>query len=182
MRPPESFINQHIRSLQTMLRVIAEDAPLLPSVIPDGIYGESTVTAVTAFQRREGLPQTGITDQETWEQIVKRYESAIIQIDKAEPIEIIMNSGEDFRIGSQNPYIRLLQSMLYHLSEAHPNISEPTLSGILDKETSNALASFQQLSSLPITGELDKVTWKHLVHQFTLSANRKAYHPSSYYI
>ena len=160
-----------------MLRVIAEDDRRLPSVVPDGIYGEQTVTAVTAFQRRESLPQTGITDQQTWEQIVQVYESALIQIDKAQPIEIIMNTGEVFPIGSKNPYIRLLQSMLMHLSENHTNIEEPTLTGILDRETSASLASFQQISNLPVTGELDKVTWKHLVQQFTLSANRNTVTP-----
>ena len=39
MRPPESFLNQPIRSLQTMLRVIAENNPAHERIIPDGIYG-----------------------------------------------------------------------------------------------------------------------------------------------
>ena len=66
MKPGESFVEQPIRSLQTMLRVIAEDDRRLPTVVPDGIYGPSTMTAVTAFQRLYGLPITGITDQPTW--------------------------------------------------------------------------------------------------------------------
>ena len=60
MRPGESFVEQPIRSLQTMLRVIAEDDRRLPIIIPDGIYGPSTMVAVTAFQRREGIPITVI--------------------------------------------------------------------------------------------------------------------------
>ena len=52
MRPNESFIAQPVRSLQTMLRVIAEQDGDLPSAVPDGIYGNDTVAAVTAFQRR----------------------------------------------------------------------------------------------------------------------------------
>jgi peptidoglycan hydrolase-like protein with peptidoglycan-binding domain len=83
MRPEESFIEQPIRSLQTMLRVIAEDDPGLPSAIPDGIYGPGTMVAVTAFQRREGLPITGITDQPTWEMIVSEYQSALILVTPA---------------------------------------------------------------------------------------------------
>ena len=52
MRPPESFIGQPIRSLQTMLRVLAEyDESYLP-MIPDGIYGPETMAAVTHFQRK----------------------------------------------------------------------------------------------------------------------------------
>ena len=61
MRPPESFIGQPIRSLQTMLRLIAEDAPGHVRVIPDGIYGPETMQAVAAFQRIHGLSATGVT-------------------------------------------------------------------------------------------------------------------------
>ena len=53
MRPPESFIGQPIRCLQTMLRVLAEyDESYLP-MIPDGIYGPETMAAVTkaSFER-----------------------------------------------------------------------------------------------------------------------------------
>ena len=51
MRPKESFVGQPIRSLQTMLRVLAEDDRTLPTVVPDGIYGPETITAISAFQR-----------------------------------------------------------------------------------------------------------------------------------
>jgi len=174
VRPSESFIQQPIRSLQTMLRVISEDDPRLPIIIPDGIYGPETVTAVTAFQVREGLPQTGITDQTTWERIVLAYDTALIRVGKAQPIEIIMDAGEVFRIGDENPYIYLLQSILTQLSKDIPNITSPEHSGIFDTTTADALAAFQILADLPPTGELDKITWKHLVHQFTLSAHRDA--------
>ena len=83
MRPPESFIEQPVRSLQTMLRVLAQDDPTLPTVVPDGIYGPTTMAAVTEFQRRENLPLTGITDQRTWDRIVTKYEPALIRIDSA---------------------------------------------------------------------------------------------------
>ena len=85
MRPAESFVGQPIRSLQTMLRILAEDDPTLPTVIPDGIYGPETVTAVSSFQRRNGLSVSGKTDKETWDAIVKAYEPAYIRISKAEP-------------------------------------------------------------------------------------------------
>ena len=174
MKPEESFVEQPIRSLQTMLRVIAEDDPRLPAVIPDGIYGASTMNAVTAFQRLYGLPITGITDQSTWERIVDVYENSLIRVGKAEPIEIIMDPGEVFRLGESNAYIYLLQSILTQLANDNPTISPPDHNGVLDNPTSEALAAFQFLAGLPPTGELDKVTWKYLVKQFTLSANRQA--------
>ena len=116
MRPPESFIEQPVRSLQTMLRVLAENDPGLPTVIPDGIYGPTTMTAVSAFQRQYGLPVTGITDQQTWEKIVSEYQSAIIHIGDAQPIEILLEAGQVLREGDKNPYVYLVQSMLIRVN------------------------------------------------------------------
>lgn len=172
MRPRESFVAQPIRSLQTMLRVLAEDDPSLPTVVPDGIYGQQTLNAVTAFQRRYNLPVTGITDQATWEEIVKAYEPARIRVDKAQPIEIIMDPGKVYRRGEQAANLYLLQAILQFLSTLNTGIPQPGTDGILDDPTSEALAGFQLLAGLPPTGELDKITWKYLVHQFTLNANR----------
>lgn len=176
MRPPESFIEQPVRSLQTMLRVLSEDDRRLPTVVPDGIYGPNTMNAVTAFQRKKGIPITGIVDQPTWDLIVESYEPALIRVGKAQPIEIIIDPGQVFRRGDSSPYVYLLQSMLTQLSNDHPQINPPGHSGIMDDETTRALASFQRLAALPETGEFDKITWKHLVHQFALNAHHNAAH------
>jgi len=170
MRPGESFVEQPIRSVQTMLRVISEDDPSLPVIIPDGIYGPSTMIAVTAFQRREGIPVTGIVDENTWDQIVAAYESALIRVGKAEPIEILLEPGQIIVIGESSPYVFLLQAILAQLSKDHEDIHFPPLSGILDSETSASLRGFQTLSGLPPTGTLDRITWKHLARQYTLNA------------
>jgi len=174
MRPGESFVEQPVRSLQTMLRIIAEDDFRIPTVVPDGIYGPSTMNSVSAFQRLYGLPVTGITNQTTWDRIVAVYEPALVRVEKAEPIEIIMEPGEVYRIGDSNANIYLLQSILTQLAQENPSISQPDHNGVFDDPTSEALAAFQFLAGLPTTGELDKITWKFLVKQFTLSASRQA--------
>lgn len=174
MRPGESFVEQPVRSLQTMLRVLAEDDPTLPTVVPDGIYGPDTTQAVSAYQRRRELPVTGIADQQTWNTIVEDYEPALIRIDKSEPIRVLIDPGEVFKRGDSSPYIYLLQSMLTQLSRDHAQITPPGHSGVVDDDTAYSLGEFQRLSGLPVTGELDKVTWKHLSHQFTLSAHKKS--------
>ena len=175
MRPAESFIEQPIRSLQTMLRVIAEDDNRLPTVVPDGIYGLSTMNAVSSFQRLYNLPITGITDQSTWDNVVAVYEPALVRIGKAEPIEIVIEPGGVYRKGDSNAYIYLLQSLLIQLSNDNPSIIRPEHNGVFDTPTSEALAAFQFLAGLPATGELDKITWKYLVKQFGLSASRQLF-------
>lgn len=171
MRPAESFIGQPIRSLQTMLRVIAEDDPNHIRIVPDGIYGPETMSAVSLFQRRHGLRVTGITDQPTWEAIVAAYEPALIRIEEANPLNIILNPGQVIRRGERHPHVHLIQGMLAVLSDAYNSITMPTFTGILDGPTSSSLSDFQYLSGLPMTGQLDKHTWKHLTLQYPLAAN-----------
>lgn len=173
MRPGESFVSQPIRSLQTMLRVLSENDPSLPTVVPDGIYGQNTIQAVSAFQRQRGLPVTGITDETTWNAIVAAYEPALIIVGPAEPIEIIMDPGQVYRLGDESPYLLLAQSMLIYLSGDYDTIPRPNHTGILDRETASALSGFQTLNGLPDTGQLDKITWKNLSRQFTLHAHHK---------
>ena len=171
MRPPESFIGQPIRSLQTMLRVIAENDPSHKTLVPDGIYGPETVRAVSIFQKKHGLPVTGVTDQATWEAVVAVYEPALIEQDEAYPLYIILNPGQVIRKGERSPHIYLVQAMLAVLDDAYASVGTPGMNGLLDEATSDALAAFQALSGLPMTGNLDKHTWKHLVIQYVLAAN-----------
>ena len=173
MRPEDSFIEQSVRSLQTMLRVLAEDNKMQPTVVPDGIFGPGTTQAVSTFQRRYGLPITGVANQQTWDRIVLEYESALIRISEAQPIEIIMDPGKVYRYGDSSPNIYLAQSILTQLSKDHPDIEPPGHSGVLDRTTEESLIGFQNLAALPATGELDKITWKHLAHHFTLSAHHE---------
>ena len=171
MRPGESFIGQPIRSLQTMLRVIAEDDPSHIRIVPDGIYGPETMSAVSLFQRKHGLQVTGVTDQPTWEAIVAAYEPAFIRVSEAEPVAIILNPGQVIRRGEKHPHVRLIQGMLAVISDVYDSVSMPSFTGILDGPTSDSLSSFQYLSGLPMTGELDKKTWKHLALHYPLAAN-----------
>ena len=179
MRPPESFVSQSVRSLQTMLRVIAAHHDDLPSVIPDGIYGQQTTRAVSAFQRKFGIPITGITDQATWEMIVSVYEPALIQVSPAEPLQIILEPSQVITEGQSHHSIYLTQAMLTALSDDYGSIPPPPMSGVLDAGTAESLEAFQRLSGLDSTGELNKITWKHLVLQFQLSAVEPVYYSNN---
>lgn len=178
MRPPESFLGQPVRSLQTMLRVIAEADRTQPGAIPDGIYGNNTVTAVSEFQRKKGLPVTGITDEATWDAIYLEYESALILVDEAQPIQVIWEPNQIVRRGERHPNVYLAQGMLTVLSNVYSSILPPELSGELDLPTVESIRSFQDLNQLPSTGELDRITWFQLTKQYPL-ASRLAVKPIS---
>lgn len=172
MRPEESFLGQPVRSLQTMLRVLAEHDDRYQSVIPDGIYGPQTVSAVSVFQRNHGLPVTGVTDKDTWNTLTAVYEPALIYVTEAQPVEIILNPNEVLVLGDESPYLYVAQALLTVLAETYESIGMPSRNGRLDSATADSLSSFQALSGLPMTGHLDKITWKHLALHFPLAANK----------
>lgn len=171
MRPENSFVGQPIRSLQTMLRVIARQQSRQPSVIPDGFYTADTTRAVATFQRQNGLSATGVTDQATWDAIVKAYQLALIDVEEAQPLNIILNPNETIRKGQSHPNIYIVQGILATLHNAYGSIPMPALTGTLDVSTATAITAFQQLSLLPVTGELNKQTWKHMALHFPMAAN-----------
>lgn len=171
MKPAESFLNQPIRSLQTMLRTIASIEPNQVNVMPDGIYGSQTAAAVSSFQRRMGLPITGVADQNTHEHIVREFEKANIEAQKAQPLQISLDAGQVLGRGQSHYLLFLVQSILTIIHLANPDIPAPPITGRLDRPTEEAIAAFQTYAELPPTGEVDKTTWKALAIHFALAAD-----------
>ena len=62
-----------VEHLQYMLNVLSQYIPEIPSVAIDGIFGAGTREAVIAAQRRFGLPQTGIVNFDTWDEIYDQF-------------------------------------------------------------------------------------------------------------
>ena len=78
---------QKVRHLQYMLSVLAEFIPAIPTVAVDGIFGTATRAAVVAAQRYFGLPQTGVVDEATWDDLYDQFSG----------IETtVLRSGESF--------------------------------------------------------------------------------------
>ncbi|MDD5955315.1 MAG: peptidoglycan-binding protein [Firmicutes bacterium] len=62
-----------VEHLQYMLSILSAYIPEIPPVAIDGVFGNATRTAVIAAQRRFGLPQTGIVDAATWDEIYDQF-------------------------------------------------------------------------------------------------------------
>ena len=62
-----------VRLLQYMLSVLSSYIPYIPPVEVDGIYGTATRAAVLAAQRQFRLPETGVVDATTWNEIYDQY-------------------------------------------------------------------------------------------------------------
>ncbi len=71
--PQLGSTGEKVRHLQYMLAILAAYIPAIPSVDVDGIFGIRTQEAVLAAQEYFGLPQTGIVNAQTWEEIYDQF-------------------------------------------------------------------------------------------------------------
>lgn len=172
------FLGRSVTSLQTMLRVIALQDSACPMVIPDGIYGEQTARAVTVQQKRAGLPQTGITDFATWQAICAAFQAALVEVEPAAPLDLVMNPNQVILAGSNNLHVLLIQAMLQSLHEVYANVDPCVLTGTCDEQTVCAIKSVQRCCGMPESGILDKRLWQLLAglyHQAIGDGERKTH-------
>ena len=113
-----------VEHLQYMLSVLSAYIPEIPPVNIDGIFGNATRAAVIAAQRRFGLPQTGIVDFQTWDEIYDQFsgiENTTLRGEENFPYTQAIQGqtplrnryartsimtqfpGSDLRVGSQDP-------------------------------------------------------------------------------
>ena len=113
-----------VEHLQYMLSVLSAYIQEIPPLRIDGIFGNATRAAVIAAQQRFGLPQTGIVDATTWDEIYDQFsgiENTTLRDEERFPYtEAIQGQiqprsryantstmtqfpGSDLRIGNQDP-------------------------------------------------------------------------------
>lgn len=151
-----------VHDLQRMLQTVLKDSVLLR----DGIFGKETAEAVRSYQRQQQLPVTGTVDEDTWNALRDDYRVEIVLQGPAQPLEIILQPYQVLTRGTDNLHMYLVQAMLYTLSLYFLNLPQLKITGILDAETEAAIRELQCAAGLPISGEVDKHTWRHLAKQY----------------
>ncbi len=162
------YIAQPIRSMQTMLRVIARADSRLPDVIPDGLFGSDTEAAVRAFQQAYALPITSTVDEATWRKLVSVFTECAPSVLPAAPLALRLDPGQSFAPGSRNLHLYLIQSMFLALRQLYANVPPLTVTGVHDAPSVAAVMWLQQLANLPATGAVDAATWAHLSALYAL--------------
>lgn len=82
--PQPGSTGEKVRHLQYMLSVLAEYIPQIPTLTVDGRFGPETLASVLAAQRYFGLPETGVVNAATWEEIYDQF-SGIENISLRDP-------------------------------------------------------------------------------------------------
>ena len=169
----ESLLQGDIRPsvdiLQYFLDVLSSFYHTIPSVTYTGVFDRQTRVAVIEFQKRMGLPITGIVNDETLDLLVR---AALGIFSTISPQEVYLPPfrfpGTDYRIGHgiERPGVIAIQEMLSFISLAIPAIPLITELGVFGEETQNAVTAFQQMFGIEPTGIVDGITWNELVRVY----------------
>lgn len=155
------------RNLQSYLRMLAYHDSSIPFVPIDGNSGSATTEAIRVFQASRGLPATGVADQQTWEAIYAEYLIALEA--EAPPMRFspFPTVPADFTLsaGDEGFAVAAVQYMLGEISVFFP-IKEIKPDGSYNDVTRDAVSELQARYLLPITGDVDKLTWNALVRLY----------------
>lgn len=157
--------------VQTSLNRISQSYPAIPKLPAiDGVYGQRTKAAVSAFQRVFGLTPDGIVGPATWYKIIRIY-TAVNSLSE------LRSQGQQFyainwsppngmQIGDSGEKVRFLQYMLSVLSNYISSIPPLRVDGVYGQETRNAVLAAQRRFQLAETGTVGAQTWDAIYEQY----------------
>lgn len=150
-----------VRVLQYYLAVIAVYNNNIPTLTIDGVFGDATENAVRAFQRANGLPETGIVDEATWNALNSTY----LGILQSYPPQFLAEDyspypGTPLIMGSTGDAVRVIQGRLSFISEFYNNVPNVSVTGTFDEQTRAAVDAFLEDIGLPPKGFVGPGAWK----------------------
>lgn len=152
--------NEQVLGLQYFLAVIGAYYEQVEPLEITGEYDPQTEASVRSFQRIYGLPETGIVDETTWNDIYRAYAGiqASIPVEDAEWVPALY-PGFVLQEGMTSPYIRVLQQYLSYIHQTVTSIPEVRDTGYFGPITRSAVIDFQRYAGLTPNGVVGAVTW-----------------------
>ena len=164
LRPGDT--GNYVRVLRYYLGVLGYFDPDLPILPLGNTFDEQTENAVRAVQRKNGLPETGIVDRDTWNAIVLSYAETRFSLPEAFSYSDFVYPGRILSPGISDWDVRILQQMLSVITEANPNFPRVSVSGTYDDATQEAIRQIQAQYGLPQTGQTGSLTWNAVVEEY----------------
>lgn len=157
-----------VSTLQAWLSYIADYYPSVPKVTSDGIFGQSTRSAVVAFQRTFGLNDDGIVGRATW--------NALCEVST----EIALSGRTDtypgvpLQLGSSGANVVKMQRYLNYIGNTYSSVPRVSVDGIFGPSTRSAVLAFQRQFGLTADGIIGPATWNRIVQVYNSLLNRTA--------
>ena len=164
-----------VRELQKYLYFISLRDPDIPKIVPDGIYGKMTEEAVSAFQKKAGLPVTGKVDMITWNAIVDEYNELSASGAVPDPLYIFPSGEYVVKVGEKSDTVSVIQILLRCLNGEYSFKTVITVTGIFTDRDARAVKEIQRIHGLEQTGNVDVRTWNAIASDYRLFCSMSEY-------
>jgi len=148
-----------ISVLQYYLAVIGAYYEAVVPVQVTGYFGEETEKSVRSFQRVFGLPQTGVVDRTTWNDMYRAYQGIVDSVPFDDSASVALYPGTVFKEGVSGDYVRILQQYLTFINGTYPNIPAVNDTGYFGPLTKQSVIAFQRQFGLNPNGIVGASTW-----------------------
>ncbi len=157
-----------VSNLQYYLNYLSEFYDTVRPVAIDGIFGESTESAVRDLQATLGLTVDGIVGTVTWNAMYDTYLGLIAAIPEEYREGVVVPfPGVSLRVGADSDDVRLLQEYLNYIAGYDPEIPPVTPTGYFGQMTEASVIALQRQAGLPQNGVVDAPTWTAVTDRYS---------------
>ncbi|MBR4618286.1 MAG: peptidoglycan-binding protein [Bacilli bacterium] len=138
--------------------------PDIPHLKTNSVFNDNTKTMVMAFQKKYGLPVTGIITYADWKILQEVYNKLL----KSFPSEYATYVNElypDYFLtrGMSGDDVRRLQRFLLKICQYDKSIPGVRVNGIFDELTEKSIKKIQTDNNLDVTGLVGPFSWRKIV-------------------
>lgn len=156
----------YVRELQYYLAVVGAYYEAVSPVPITGYFGEITENSLKSFQRVYGLPQTGIADRATWNDLYRAY-AGIVESVPISDETIVLYPGTVLKEGITSEYVRILQEYLTLIHQSYPSIPAVNNTGYFGPLTRASVIAFQRQFGLNPTGIVGAAAWNEIASVYS---------------
>lgn len=150
-----------VSMLQYYLAVIGAYYEAVMPVEITGYFGEQTERSVKSFQRVFGLPQTGVVDRATRNDIFRAYQG-IVESVPPQYTYVALYPNTVLREGASGEYVKIIQQYLTYINRSYPNIPAVSDTGYFGPLTRQSVTAFQRQFGIDPSGIVGAVTWDRI--------------------
>ena len=150
-----------VSMLQYYLAVIGAYYEAVIPVEITGYFGEQTEHSLKSFQRVFGLPQTGVADRATRNDLYRAYQG-IVESVPTQYTCVALYPGTVLREGANGESVKIIQQYLTYISRSYPDIPAVSDTGYFGPLTKQSVTAFQRQFGIDPTGIVGAVTWDRI--------------------
>lgn len=147
-----------VSMLQYYLAVIGAYYEAVMPVEVTGYFGEQTERSVKSFQRVFGLPQTGVVDRATRNDLFRAYQG-IVESVPPQYTYVALYPNTVLREGASGESVKIIQQYLTYINRSYPSIPAVSDTGYFGPLTRQSVTAFQRQFGIEPSGIVGAVTW-----------------------